>query len=115
MTGTVLNRTMLDDAKVNGRAGAAATTPIAAVRPRDRVAVTGVIRSATAETIGTSPALRCVLADRSGEIDLLFLGRPAIAGLEPGRRCTARGRTSAVEGRLVIWNPRYEMAANGRR
>jgi CheY-like chemotaxis protein len=97
-----------------GPAGAKPTvTRIAAVRLRSRVTVTGVIRSAAAETIGTGPALRCVLADGSGQIDLLFLGRATLTGLEPGRRCTATGRACLHEGRLVIWNPRYELEPPG--
>jgi CheY-like chemotaxis protein len=97
-----------------GPAGGEPTvTRIAAVRLRSRVTVTGVIRSAAAETIGTGPALRCVLADGSGQIDLLFLGREALAGLEHGRRCTATGRACLYEGRLVIWNPRYELEPPG--
>jgi hypothetical protein len=84
-------------------------TRIAAVRAQCRVAVSGVVRSATPETIGSSPALRCVLADNSGEADLLFLGHAAVAGLEPGCRCTAQGRACAYQGRLVIWNPRYQL------
>ena len=90
-----------------------AVTRIAGVRLRSRVTVTGVIRSAAAETIGTGPAFRCVLADGSGQIDLLFLGREALTGLEPGRRCTATGRACPHEGRLVIWNPRYDLEPPG--
>lgn len=84
-------------------------TRISAVRPRDRVTVTGAVRSAAAEVIGTSPAFRCVLTDGSGEIDLLFLGQSAVTGLAAGRRCTVRGRACAYRERLVIWNPRYEL------
>ncbi|HEX6452942.1 MAG TPA: response regulator [Trebonia sp.] len=93
--------------------GEPAVTRIAAVHLRSRVTVTGVIRLAAAETIGTGPALRCVLADGSGQIDLLFLGREALTGLEPGRRCTVTGRACLYEGRLVIWNPRYELEPPG--
>ena len=77
------------------------------------VTVTGVVQSAKTEIIGTSPALRCALDDGYGEIDLLFLGWSDITGLEPGRRCTARGRVCAWGDRLVIWNPRYQIQANG--
>ncbi|HEY6492901.1 MAG TPA: hypothetical protein VIZ43_06475, partial [Trebonia sp.] len=55
------------------------------------------------------PAVRCVLADDSGRIDLIFLGRRSIAGLAPGRRCTVTGRAAVRRRRLVIWNPRYEL------
>ena len=61
------------------------------------------------ESIAASPAVRCVLADGSGQIDMLFLGRESVAGLVPGRRCTATGRVCVHRGRLVIWNPGYEL------
>ena len=69
---------------------------IATVRVQSRVTVTGVIRSVSTENIAGSPAVRCVLADGSGQIDMLFLGRESVAGLVPagaaprsgGRACT---------------------------
>jgi hypothetical protein len=84
-------------------------TRIAAVRAQSRVTVTGVIRSVATLAIGPSPAVRCVLADGSGQLDLLFLGVPSVTGLAPGRRCTATGRACLYRGRLVTWNPRYQL------
>jgi hypothetical protein len=114
-----------------------AATRIAGIRPRAHVVVAGTIRTAGTVTVGSSPAWRCTLADGTGEIELLFLGRARMAGLQPGRRCgvtgtavpvTARWRPSGPYGcadghgaesggatpdgaRLVIWNPRYQLAA----
>jgi hypothetical protein len=85
-------------------------TRIAVIRAQLRVTVAGVIRSVTTETIGPSPAVRCVLADGSGQLDLLFLGRERLRGLVPGRWCTAEALACAYQGRLVLWNPRYELA-----
>jgi len=84
-------------------------TRIAAIRPRHRVTVIGTVRSTAAETIGSSPGFRCGIADGSGEISLIFLGHQQVAGLAPGRRCTAEGMACVYRGRLVIWNPRYEL------
>jgi CheY-like chemotaxis protein len=84
-------------------------TRIAGVRPQHRVTVIGTVRSTVAETIGTSPGFRCRIADGSGEISLIFLGQQQVAGLTPGRRCTAQGMPCVYRGRLVIWNPRYEL------
>jgi RecG-like helicase len=88
-------------------------TRIAAVRPRHRVTVIGTVCSTAAETLGTSPSLRCAIADGSGEIELIFLGRQRIAGLTPGRRCTAEGMACVYRGDLVIWNPRYTLEPAG--
>ncbi len=85
--------------------------PIACVRPRTRVTVAGVIERTVVSAAGSSPLLRCVLADETGELDLLFLGRSQITGLESGRRCTATGRAALHDGGLVIWNPRYTLEA----
>jgi two-component system sensor histidine kinase KdpD len=84
-------------------------TGISDVRGRDRVRVTGTIISAQTTAIGSSLAYRCVLADGGGELDLLFLGRAAIAGLAPGIRCSIEGVVTEHGGRLAVWNPRYEV------
>jgi CheY-like chemotaxis protein len=91
---------------------------VAAVRPRERVTVTGTIRSVATESIGSSPAFRCVIADGSGQIEMLFLGQQRVTGFMPRRRCTAEGRACVYRNRLVLWNPRYALepgeAAAGR-
>jgi RecG-like helicase len=84
-------------------------TTVSDLRGRNRLSVTGTIVSAQTIAIGSSPAYRCVLADGTGEIDLLFLGRPAIAGLAAGIRCSIEGVLAVRGGRLVVWNPRYQM------
>ena len=88
-------------------------TRIAAVGAQSRVTVTGVIRSVATQAIGPGPAVRCVLADGSGQLDLLFLGVRSVTGLAPGRRCTATGRAGLHRGRLVIWNPCYQLDPPG--
>jgi CheY-like chemotaxis protein len=82
-------------------------TPMARARLQSRVEVSGVIRSVQAVPAGGTVACRCTIADETGELDLLFLGRTAVAGLEPGRRCRAAGRATERRGRTVLWNPRY--------
>jgi two-component system, OmpR family, sensor histidine kinase KdpD len=86
-------------------------TRISDLRPQDRVKVTGTIISAQTTSIGSSLGYRCVLADGSGELDLLFLGRAVIAGLAAGTRCSIEGVVAARGGRLAVWNPRYEVQA----
>jgi hypothetical protein len=92
----------------SGRARAV-RTPIGQVRPRDRVTVEGVIGQVIPMLISGSPACRYPLTDHTGELDLLFLGRPAVTGLEQGRWCTATGTAVCRDGRIVLWNPRYEL------
>ncbi len=83
--------------------------PIGEVRPQQRVMVRGEIRSATAMALRGCPACRYVLTDGTGELDLMFLGRVEVRGLEKGRRCTASGTAATRDDRIVLWNPRYEL------
>ena len=82
-------------------------TLIGGARQQAKVDVRGVIRSADVVSVGGIPTCRCTLADDTGEIDLLFLGRAAVAGLQPGRRCRAVGTAAARDRRATLWNPRY--------
>jgi hypothetical protein len=83
--------------------------PIGQVRPQQRVVVSGEIRSTTAMALRGCPACRYTLVDGTGELDLIFLGRVEIRGLEKGRRCTAGGTTATRDDRIVLWNPRYTL------
>jgi two-component system, OmpR family, sensor histidine kinase KdpD len=84
-------------------------TRIGDVRRQDRVKVTGAIISAQTTAIGASLGYRCVLADGTGQLDLIFLGRAAVAGLAAGTRCSIEGVVAARGGRLAVWNPRYQV------
>jgi hypothetical protein len=83
--------------------------PVNEVRPQDRVVVRGEIRSSTAMALRGCPACRYALADGTGELDLIFLGRVEVRGLEKGRRCTAEGTAATRDDRIVLWNPRYQL------
>jgi len=89
-------------------------TSIGRARQQAKVDVRGIIRAVDAVSLGGVPACRCALADDSGEIDLMFLGRAAVAGLEPGRRCRAVGTVAARDHRAVLWNPRYWLESSAR-
>jgi hypothetical protein len=99
--------TSYDGPVVGGHEQPPATGCIAEVKPRALADVTGTIRSWHAMALTGTPACRYVLADETGELDLLFLGRVEVAGLEPGRRCRVAGRAAIRDDRIVIWNPRY--------
>ncbi|NYI03153.1 OB-fold nucleic acid binding domain-containing protein [Allostreptomyces psammosilenae] len=80
---------------------------------REVVTVTGTLRAVTQRPRGGVPALEAELFDGSGAIDVVWLGRRSIAGIEPGRRIVASGRVSSAQGRKVLFNPRYELRAIG--
>jgi two-component system sensor histidine kinase KdpD len=88
-------------------------TRIGDVNGQDRVMVTGTIIATRVISVGSSSAYCCVLADGTGELDLLFLGRAAIAGLAVGTRCSIQGVVTTRGGRLAVWNPRYQVHSAG--
>jgi hypothetical protein len=57
------------------------------------------------------PTLEADLYDGSDTVTLVWLGRRHIAGIEPGRQVTARGRVAVRDDRKVIYNPYYELEA----
>lgn len=71
--------------------------------------VTGRLRAVVYTPRETAPTLRAELFDGSAVIDLVWLGRRRVAGIEPGRTITARGRVGLHDGRLAIYNPWYEL------
>ena len=56
----------------------------------------------------------CLLDDGTGEIGLLFLGPPSVAGMVVGTRCTVEGTARIAGGRLVVWNPLYRIERSRR-
>ena len=55
------------------------------------------------------PALEAELFDGSGRVDVVWLGRRRIGGIEPGRRIVVHGRITDQQGRRMIFNPSYEL------
>ncbi|WP_066364371.1 OB-fold nucleic acid binding domain-containing protein [Herbidospora mongoliensis] len=88
-------------------------TPIAACGQRQRFCVAGTLRTVTLRPRGGAPALEAELYDGSDVIDLVWLGRRKIVGIEPGRVVRAEGLVSLQDGRKVMFNPRYELRPTG--
>lgn len=88
-------------------------TPIASCGDRRRFCVAGTLRTVTLRPRGGAPALEAELYDGSDVIDLVWLGRRRIAGIEPGQMVRAEGLISVQDGRKVMFNPRYELRPAG--
>jgi RecJ-like exonuclease len=73
------------------------------------VQVVGRLRAVVYTPSETVPTLEAELFDGTDSIDLVWLGRRRIAGVEPGRRVVARGRVGLHNGRKAIYNPWYEL------
>ncbi|MGY2001852.1 OB-fold nucleic acid binding domain-containing protein [Blastococcus sp. SYSU DS1024] len=111
-----LQRLTADDQTIDAqelRAGTATAgcEPVSTCRKGAVVTVTGRLKSVVYTPRETVPTLEAELFDGSGSVTLVWLGRRRIAGIEPGRSLTARGRFAAFDGRQVIYNPWYELSA----
>jgi len=73
--------------------------------------VSGRLRTVAYTPRTNLPTLEADLYDGSDVVTLVFLGRRSIAGIEPGRQLTARGRIAIRDDRKVIYNPYYELEA----
>jgi hypothetical protein len=87
-------------------------TPVRAEqRPeRPRVKITGTVQSIRRDRIGGMPALEAeIQPPNRGRIELVWLGRDTIPGIEPGSTVAAEGRLAVRRGRTTMFNPRYEL------
>jgi hypothetical protein len=84
-------------------------TTIASLRPHAAAAVQGMIRSAGTVLVNGGQAYHFTLVDGSGELDVLFPGRSEMAGLLPSARIIAEGTVGSYDGKLALWNPRYDI------
>lgn len=89
-------------------------TPIAECADRQVVTVSGTLRAVTLRPRAGVPALEAELFDGTAALDVVWLGRRAIVGIEPGRRLIAQGRVGISRGRPVLFNPKYELRPVGR-
>ena len=87
--------------------------PINRCGDRERVTVSGTLRTVTLRPRAGVPALEAELYDGSGTVSLVWLGRRRVPGIEPGRVIVADGRITYHQGGPVIYNPRYELRPVG--
>jgi len=78
---------------------------------RPRVRIAGTVRAIRNGRIGGVPALEAELHVGPGRVDLIWLGRAGIPGIEPGSTVVAEGRLGVRRGRATLFNPRYELTA----
>jgi hypothetical protein len=89
----------------------AGCSPIASHGDRDLVTLHGSLTTVTLRPRGGVLALEAELYDGSDTVTLVWLGRRMIAGISPGRQLTVSGRLGCTDGRKLLFNPRYELAA----
>lgn len=84
-------------------------TPIRQLADRQQADVCGAVRSVTLRPRVTVPALVVELYDGSRALNLVWLGRRSIGGIEPGTFLRAHGRVTYQRGTPTIFNPVYEI------
>ncbi|WP_368502435.1 nucleotide-binding protein [Actinomyces sp.] len=84
-------------------------TPIKDLTPRSHSRVSGVLSAVTYRPAAVKPVLVGRLDDGTGSVDLVWIGRRAIAGITPGIRLRAEGTVVAERVRPCIYNPLYEI------
>jgi RecG-like helicase len=82
---------------------------IADAPEREKVTVSGVLRTVTLRPRGGVPALEAELDDGSGVITVVWLGRRRISGVDPGRSVTVVGCIGRQSEVPLMFNPRYEL------
>ncbi len=97
------------DVKLAERSGGA--FPIGALRERQFAEIAGRVRAMTINHEGGVHELRCVIADNSGSVTLVFQGRSNVPGIERGTRLLVRGTITSLRREAVILNPQYEIVA----
>jgi RecJ-like exonuclease len=101
--------TELDAEELQHNAEKSGCVPACDVAPGEMVSVNGRLRTVVYTPRTNLPTLEADLFDGSDVVTLVWLGRRAIPGIEPGRALTVRGRVALREGRKVIYNPYYEL------
>lgn len=93
---------------------ASGCTRISECTDRQIVKVTGTLRTVTLRPRAGVPALEAELFDGTAPLDVVWLGRRSIVGIEPGRKLIASGRIAMSHGRRVLFNPKYELRPLGK-
>lgn len=88
---------------------AASDQPARECSAGDKVQVLGTLRTVELRPAGEVATLVAELYDGTDSIDLVWLGRRAIAGIDAGRRVRVTGRIASRDGHKAMYNPRYEL------
>ena len=93
--------------------GGTPATPIAESHNGEMVDVAGTLRAVTLRPRGENMTMEADLWDGTGSINLVWLGRRNIPGVQPGRRIIVHGRLASIKGEPTIYNPSYELRPTG--
>jgi hypothetical protein len=97
------------DVKLAERSGGAA--PIGGLKERNFAEIAGRVKAMTITKERGLNELRCVIADNTGSVTLVFQGRSNVPGIERGTRLLVKGTVTSLRREAVILNPQYEIVA----
>lgn len=88
-------------------------TQIKLAQPRGLLHTNGKIVGTKTVEIDNDPTEICTLDDGTGQINLVFLGRQKVAGLEVGSNCEIEGTVGKnLNRQLYILNPLYTLLSD---
>jgi hypothetical protein len=99
----------IDSAELLDTATRVGATPIADLEQRVPGVAFGEIRSVALRPQVQVPALVVEVSDGTGTLEVVWLGRREIVGIEPGVTLRVHGRTTQRRGIPVMFNPSYEI------
>lgn len=99
----------IDSAELLDTASRLGATPIADLTSRTPAVAFGEIRSVSLRPQVQVPALVVEVSDGTGTLEVVWLGRRHIVGIEPGVTVRVQGRTTHRRGQPVMFNPAYEI------
>ncbi|WP_353647990.1 OB-fold nucleic acid binding domain-containing protein [Nakamurella sp. A5-74] len=78
-------------------------------RQGEKVALLGRLRCVDLRPADALQSLTAELYDGTDAVQLIWVGRRSIRGVEPGRTIKVRGRIGFRGGEKVMYNPEYEL------
>ncbi len=78
-------------------------------RVGEKAEILGKLRMVQVQPCDSLAALIAELYDGTDAVELIWLGRRTIAGIEAGRTVRATGRIALRDGHKAIYNPRYQL------
>lgn len=107
--GLIKTKSEIEAEELATTAREAGATPIALVVPGARVTLQGKLRSVSLRPLEGVPATVADLYDGTGHLEVVWLGRRRIRGIEPGRVIQVAGRVNSDGRHRRLFNPRYTL------
>ena len=102
---------VLDAAELAGQVRETGSSRVIDTTRGDYATLTGRIRTVTLGGGREHLGITAEVFDGTGGIEICWLGRRNLAGIDTGRNIRVTGRIGERDGRKIMFNPRYELIA----